>query len=136
MELVVLVMATILCALLVHRSALKRMHRSQRVAPERDPIWMLESLLAIVGASFLASIAATALVWIGCYTFNSFSDPFAAIALVVGPCYAMPVAILVGVIAHVLWRKYRTPGRCTGCGYDLTGNISGICPECGLPVDQ
>jgi hypothetical protein len=22
-------------------------------------------------------------------------------------------------------------GRCAGCGYDLTGNVSGTCPECG-----
>jgi hypothetical protein len=22
-------------------------------------------------------------------------------------------------------------GRCLACGYDLTGNVSGICPECG-----
>jgi hypothetical protein len=23
------------------------------------------------------------------------------------------------------------PGRCGKCDYDLTGNLSGICPECG-----
>ena len=32
-------------------------------------------------------------------------------------------------------RRPRTPGhgipRCPYCGYDLTGNISGTCPECG-----
>jgi hypothetical protein len=31
--------------------------------------------------------------------------------------------------------RYRTPlyppGHCQRCGYDLTGNESGICPECG-----
>lgn len=26
-------------------------------------------------------------------------------------------------------------GRCRRCDYDLTGNISGTCPECGTPVD-
>ena len=26
------------------------------------------------------------------------------------------------------------PGFCTRCGYNLTGNVSGICPECGGPV--
>jgi uncharacterized RDD family membrane protein YckC len=43
----------------------------------------------------------------------------------------------------VIWRKhaYRRPfcepGRyCAGCGYDLTGNISGRCPECGLPIPE
>jgi hypothetical protein len=23
---------------------------------------------------------------------------------------------------------------CCECGYDLTGNISGRCPECGTPI--
>jgi len=27
------------------------------------------------------------------------------------------------------------PMLCRGCGYDLTGNVSGICPECGRPID-
>jgi hypothetical protein len=22
-------------------------------------------------------------------------------------------------------------GRCGNCGYDLTGNVTGVCPECG-----
>ncbi|GMU22180.1 MAG: hypothetical protein AMXMBFR13_22680 [Phycisphaerae bacterium] len=26
------------------------------------------------------------------------------------------------------------PGCCSQCGYDLTGNVSGVCPECGQPV--
>lgn len=26
--------------------------------------------------------------------------------------------------------------RCQTCGYDLTGNTSGVCPECGLAVSQ
>jgi hypothetical protein len=25
-------------------------------------------------------------------------------------------------------------GRCRACGYNLFGNVSGICPECGTPV--
>lgn len=28
-------------------------------------------------------------------------------------------------------RRRLRRGRCTSCGYDLTGNESGICPECG-----
>lgn len=32
------------------------------------------------------------------------------------------------------WRKKATEmGRCGCCGYDLTGNTSGRCPECGKP---
>ena len=28
------------------------------------------------------------------------------------------------------WRRF-PPGSCRHCGYDLTGNESGVCPECG-----
>jgi len=27
-----------------------------------------------------------------------------------------------------------TPGLCRECRYNLTGNTSGICPECGTPI--
>jgi hypothetical protein len=27
-------------------------------------------------------------------------------------------------------------GRCDRCGYDLTGNVSGACPECGNLMDE
>ena len=28
------------------------------------------------------------------------------------------------------------PGHCRKCGYDLTGNVSGVCPECGTKRDS
>jgi predicted amidophosphoribosyltransferase len=35
--------------------------------------------------------------------------------------------------AAFLWsrRRLRKPGSCPNCGYDLTGNASGRCSECG-----
>ena len=30
-------------------------------------------------------------------------------------------------------RRHVPPGHCR-CGYNLTGNISGVCPECGTPT--
>ena len=27
-------------------------------------------------------------------------------------------------------------GLCWKCGYDLTGNVSGVCPECGLRIER
>jgi len=33
------------------------------------------------------------------------------------------------------WNRRRR-GRCARCGYDLSGNESGVCPECGSPVDD
>jgi len=29
------------------------------------------------------------------------------------------------------WKKRRRLGLCRSCGYDLNGNVSGTCPECG-----
>lgn len=42
---------------------------------------------------------------------------------------------LVGwIIARSRARKRKLdPNACVGCGYDLTGNLSGRCPECGMP---
>lgn len=31
-------------------------------------------------------------------------------------------------------RRLKRQGRCSTCGYDLTGNVSGACPECGAPI--
>ena len=46
-----------------------------------------------------------------------------------------PAVFLAFVLAsgRVLVRRYRTPkpGRCPTCSYNLTGNTSGVCPECG-----
>ena len=36
------------------------------------------------------------------------------------------------------WRSKRRkpPGTCRVCGYNLTANTSGVCPECGTPVSR
>ena len=49
-------------------------------------------------------------------------------------------AVSLSSIAPVIWLALMTrvrhfaPGHCQQCGYDLTGNVSGVCPECGTPV--
>lgn len=42
----------------------------------------------------------------------------------------------------VIWLKYANspvfggnPMLCKGCGYNLLGNVSGVCPECGKPIE-
>jgi hypothetical protein len=54
------------------------------------------------------------------------------------PCW-MPSLLLAGypAITFARWRarrRRRRAGRCAKCGYDLTGNVSGVCPECGNKV--
>ena len=43
----------------------------------------------------------------------------------------VPCAILA---AALLYRSRQLPPNCCSCGYNLTGNISGRCPECGRPT--
>ena len=50
-------------------------------------------------------------------------------------------AVVPGASVVLFWawrrerkRRYRRPDQCAACGYDLTGNVSGVCPECGTPV--
>jgi hypothetical protein len=44
--------------------------------------------------------------------------------------------LLLAIPAVVFWRQdLRRPDSCC-CGYDLTGNVSGRCPECGRVVAQ
>jgi hypothetical protein len=39
--------------------------------------------------------------------------------------------------AYWLWCKRRKrKNHCRQCGYNLTGNMSGICPECGTPIPE
>ena len=38
-------------------------------------------------------------------------------------------------LSALLWRRgRRKAGGCRRCGYNLTGNTSGVCPECGMPI--
>jgi hypothetical protein len=52
-------------------------------------------------------------------------------------CVSLPLWIpfvLIGLPTGWLWwrdRRRVAAGCCAACGYDLTGNVSGRCPECG-----
>ena len=50
---------------------------------------------------------------------------------------AVYAAILAGLLTvpRAIRTRFRLRrGLCPGCGYDLAGNTSGICPECGAPA--
>ncbi len=44
------------------------------------------------------------------------------------------VAALVRIEPGFGKKKIADPTLCSECGYNLTGNVSGVCPECGHPV--
>lgn len=62
-----------------------------------------------------------------------------------GPSFAFVVflsplimlSLFCGWLALNMWWKENRPvppGHCRNCSYNLTGNTSGVCPECGTEV--
>jgi hypothetical protein len=55
------------------------------------------------------------------------------------PLWCVALAFLVMPIfglRSVIRSRLHRPGCCRTCGYSLTGNTSGVCPECGTPVPK
>ncbi len=44
------------------------------------------------------------------------------------------LSFLVVIVTDELGRPARLPGQCKNCGYNLPGNVSGRCPECGKAI--
>ena len=77
------------------------------------------------------------------YCFSCFINPNDDMVVMTGPyserggravaVSLLKLSFLIAIPTYILWRRDRRhpPGHCQGCGYDLTGNESGMCPECG-----
>ncbi len=72
--------------------------------------------------------------WSTIYRVNvSISRGFVAPSWVPAAVFAVLSWLLV---RPLLSENRRRLGLCTGCGYDLTGNESGVCSECGMTVGE
>ena len=47
------------------------------------------------------------------------------------PTLAFAVFPTIALVSAVARRRRLPPNHCKDCGYDLTGNVSGVCSECG-----
>lgn len=52
------------------------------------------------------------------------------------PLLGLLIAVIYPVLPTTVKRRRRKRGLCVHCEYDLTGNVSGVCPECGTPVSK
>ena len=53
------------------------------------------------------------------------------------PIYVLFLMVAVPtVLLYLRGRRRIPPGHCTACGYNLTGNVSGVCPECGQQIQR
>lgn len=55
------------------------------------------------------------------------------------PIPLLGILVVLALPTILLWLPTRIAppvGRCRHCGYNLTGNVSGVCPECGTAVAE
>jgi hypothetical protein len=45
-----------------------------------------------------------------------------------------PQLLVIALVALLKWWRRPRPGLCPTCRYNLTGNTSGVCPECGTKI--
>jgi hypothetical protein len=67
--------------------------------------------------------------------YSSQVGPAPSFSLIALPLW-LPI-LIVAIPTYLMWRKdHNRPrkGQCIKCRYDLTGNTSGICPECGTLI--
>ena len=53
-----------------------------------------------------------------------------------GLCSSWPFTAFAFMVKNGRWHSPPDEYRCSGCHYNLTGNVSGVCPECGLRVSS
>lgn len=80
--------------------------------------------------------------WAETYSLRTFEVPWyqrlsTPLADVVGVALAPVILLFVAIGLSLYWhnrRRMTRRGFCSTCGYNLRGNVSGICPECGRNI--
>jgi len=70
---------------------------------------------------------------IGSWKGRNFGGPMSNYGIMVPLWFLTLIFAILPAIWLFKWNKRRklSPNACPACGYDLTGNESGVCPECG-----
>ncbi|MCK6482701.1 MAG: hypothetical protein HUU22_02770 [Phycisphaerae bacterium] len=129
------------------REAFARANGRSVLRTEREqPGPVLRAVLTVLFAIVLLFPAPVVAAWWVWFFFNegSYRQPFLTFFQAAAPVKVAFVALALGfmyaglLLFHDRLRWKRTQfvhGFCSTCGYDLRGNVSGICPECGTPAD-
>ncbi len=115
--------------------------RWQTIALSLVIIWMLLVPIVLILWRYRRALAqimlALAILCAACSSLDSRSDRPLAIEFCQPFFWAAAVmaalSILVGAWPNAQRRRSPYP-LCHKCGYNLTGNVSGVCPECGTPI--
>lgn len=88
--------------------------------------------------SFISVIPAT-FIWVSMSVQSvvrgvKLDEQFVSYAMSLSVFYTVGCTPLAAAGAWMSWmfRERTQPGHCKNCDYNLCGNVSGICPECGV----
>jgi hypothetical protein len=100
--------------------------------------WLRRSYRWAIHAWLMAAVLSAVAVLTEDWTLSAGDDyrPFALRGTGWGvvPWEGSALGLVVGLLALRLRPRRPLPGICHACRYDLTGNVSGVCPECGTEV--
>jgi hypothetical protein len=93
------------------------------------------------GWDFVPAVFNTKIMWLEVHANNSQADviqlfdarPFVLSRFLL---FALATLIVASMILTFRTRRKPPPGHCQTCGYNLTGNKSGKCSECGKPIPE
>lgn len=99
----------------------------------REVVDQSAPLLTVVIGNPGSHYAISMLIQCAAYVSTDGIGALAGAAMVAGPA-----ALISPVLMYVFFRKRHDPcedpGNCQNRGYNLTGNVSGRCPECGTRI--
>lgn len=102
----------------------------------RFPLWACAAIFIFL-SPLIILVGGLAALPIGRLALDGLVHPLLGLA-------AMAVCVLgvAGVLAQLIYFGLRKPApedngpQCRKCSYNLTGNVSGVCPECGTAIGQ
>lgn len=72
----------------------------------------------------------------GCFALHGvYYDTLFPVWLPAAACATYPFIAFLGMLRHA-YRSRVNRSHCKACGYNLTGNVSGICTECGVEIPK
>ena len=98
------------------------LRKCKRAALKRPRVWFNSGLYFLV--------ATPATIYIGIHVDETTRNLIAGIYSV--SILMLPQMLMVPIVIRCIREK--VGGVCLDCGYDLTANTSGTCPECGSPI--
>ncbi len=100
------------------------------------PLLLVARLLLVVALFVMVTVATVGYVY-AWFTYPGVGlfHPWVAVASY-GAFLFLGFGRLPALLRRYRREQRREDGLCVDCGYDLTGNVTGVCSECGTEVEQ